>query len=176
MNGRILSVDPGRSKLGVAVFEGATLHYYAVKTLRVPGTPTAVRGAAAHVLRTLIEKHRPTDLVIEQPLVIQQRAELLAHVIGEIKATAWRYGLVVSEYAPQAVRRFICTGTQPTKREVARRLAARYPELERYRAAQSRWAELYYERLFGAVAVGLVFHALHGHRRTDAPQSEIDIA
>jgi Holliday junction resolvasome RuvABC endonuclease subunit len=161
MNGpRTLAVDPGRSMIGVAVFEGADLHYYAVKKLRVPGTPSAVRRAATHVLKSLIATYRPTHLAIEQPLIVQQRAELLAHVISALKSTARQQGLTVSEYAPQAVRRFICMSNKPTKREVAQRLAARYPELDRYISQQNRWAELYYERMFGAVAVGLVAHAL----------------
>jgi Holliday junction resolvasome RuvABC endonuclease subunit len=171
MNGsRILAVDPGRTMLGVAVFEGAFLRYYAVKMLRVPGTPEDVRRAATRILRALIVSYRPTHMIIEQPLVVQQRAELLAHAIRALKITARRHGLIVSEYAPQTVRRFICTGARPTKREVARRLAKRYPELGRYIAAMSRWTEMYYERMFGAVAVGLVGYALQ-----ERPQEDKDI-
>jgi Holliday junction resolvasome RuvABC endonuclease subunit len=151
----------------VAVFEDATLRYYAVKVLRVPGTPDDVRRAAAHVLGSLIAAFQPTYMVIEQPLIVQQRAELLSHVIGALKTTAKRRGLTVSEYAPQPVRRFICGGSKPTKREVARRLAALYPELGRYVGPQSRWEELYYERMFGAIAVGAVAYALSDHKRAD---------
>lgn len=167
MNGsRILAVDPGRTTLGVAVFEGASLRYYAVKTLRVPGKPEEVRRAAARVMSALIVMFRPTHLAVEQPLVVQQRAELLAHVIGSMKTTARRRGLIVDEYAPQAVRRFICGGTPCLKREVARRLAARYPELGRYCEAQSTWGKLYYEKMFGAVAVGLMALAIREQQQT----------
>jgi Holliday junction resolvasome RuvABC endonuclease subunit len=161
---RTLAVDPGRGSIGVAVFEGAALHYYAIKVLRVPGNPATVQRAATHVLSALLETYRPDHLAIEQPLIVQQRAELLAHVISAIKSTARRHGLTVSEYAPQAVRRFICGTEKPTKREVARRLAERYPELERYTTAPSKWAELYRERMFGAVAVGFVSYAERGDR------------
>lgn len=160
MNGpRILAVDPGRSTIGVAVFEGAALRYYAVKTLRVPGTPTALRFAASNVINSLITSYQPTHFAIEQPLVVQQRAELLAHVINALKTTARRRGLTISEYAPQDVRRYICTNKKPTKREVAQRLAAQYSELRRYINIPGKWAESYYERMFGAVAVGLVANA-----------------
>ena len=168
MNGsRILAVDPGRSTLGVAIFEEVALRYYAIKTLRVPGTPGAVRRAAAHILNDLIKAYQPTHLAIEQPLVVQQRSELLAHVISALKTKARRNGLIVNEYSPQAVRCYVCTDTQPTKREVARRLAARYPELRRYISSQSRWAEAYYEKMFGAVAVGLVAIATQERQNTD---------
>jgi Holliday junction resolvasome RuvABC endonuclease subunit len=153
---RILAVDPGRTILGTAVFEGASLRYYGVKCLRVPGTPEEVRRAAARVLTNLIAAYRPTRIVIEQPLVVQQRAELLAHVIGAIKTTGRTHGLAVNEYAPLAIRRFVCAGARPTKREVARRLAELYPELGRYTALPGRWSEGYYEKMFGAVAVGLM--------------------
>jgi Holliday junction resolvasome RuvABC endonuclease subunit len=159
---RILAVDPGRTVLGVAVFEGATLRYYGVKSLRVPGTPAEVRRAAAHLLANLIAAYRLTHMVIEQPLVVQQRAELLAHVIGALKTAARAHGLSVSEYAPLAVRRLVCAGAPPTKREVAHSLAARYPELSRYTSTPGKWAGAYYERMFGAVAVGLVASTLGG--------------
>ena len=125
----------------------------------MPGTPATVRHAATQVINSLIAKHRPSHLAIEQPLVVQQRAELLAHVISAIKLTARRHGLTISEYAPQAIRRSICGNTSPTKREVARQLAARYPELDCYVSAPGKWAEMYYERMFGAVAVGYVAYA-----------------
>jgi Holliday junction resolvasome RuvABC endonuclease subunit len=163
MNGhRVLAVDPGRGALGVAIFEGASLRYYAIKTLRVPGTPSDVRRVATHVINGLIATYRPTHMVIEQPLVVQQRAELLAHVVSALKSTARRRGLSVSEYSPVDVRRFICEGAKPTKREVAQRLAARYPELRRYVSLQSSWAALYYEKMFGAVAIGLLADAALG--------------
>lgn len=163
MNGhRVLAVDPGRGSLGVAVFESASLRYYAIKMLRVPGTPADVRYATTRVLSDLIAAYRPTHIVIEQPLVVQQRAELLAHVIGALKATARRHGLPVSEFSPLAVRRFICKGAKPTKREVAQRLVSRYPELARYISSQSRWAALYYEKIFGAVAIGLLAFTMLG--------------
>jgi Holliday junction resolvasome RuvABC endonuclease subunit len=157
MNGpRILAVDPGRTILGVAVFEGASLRYYGVKCLRVPGTAAEVRRAAARVISKLIVMYRPTHMAIEQPLVVQQRAELLAHVIAAIKTTARARGLSVCEYAPLGVRRLVCLSEKPTKRDVSRRLAERYPELARYDAPRGRAAQAYYERMFGAVAVGLV--------------------
>jgi Holliday junction resolvasome RuvABC endonuclease subunit len=155
-NHRVLAVDPGRGTLGVAIFEGASLRYYAIKTLRVPGTPADVRRAAARVLSDLIATYRPTHMAIEQPLVVQQRAELLAHVISALKLTAKRYGLNVSEHSPQVVRRFICKAAKPTKREVAQRLVALYPELVRYLSLENRGTEMYYEKMFGAAAVALI--------------------
>jgi Holliday junction resolvasome RuvABC endonuclease subunit len=157
---RILAVDPGRRMLGVAIFEGAELRFYGIKTLRVPSTPIAVRHAAVNILEDLIATFRPTHLAIEQPLVVQQRSELLAHVISALKTAARRKGLIVREYAPHAVRRYVSANTNPTKREVARRLAARYPELRYYITEQSKWAEAYYDRMLGAVAVGLVAYEL----------------
>jgi Holliday junction resolvasome RuvABC endonuclease subunit len=163
---RILAVDPGRTILGVAVFEDTSLRYYGVKCLRVPGTPEQVRRAAARILTELIAAHRPSHVAVEQPLVVQQRAELLAHVIAAIKATARARGLTVSEYAPLEVRRQVCEGSRATKSDVARRLVTRYPELRRYTALPGKaWAEAYYERMFGAVAVGLVASTRVGLRR-----------
>lgn len=157
MNGtRILAVDPGRTMLGVAVFDGAALCYYAVKMLRVPATPADVRHAATRMLTSLVTAYKPSHMVIEQPLIVQQRAELLAHVISALKTSARRLGLTISEFAPNEVRRFICNSKKPTKRVVAQRLIELYPELTRYVMTPRKWSEKYYERMFGAVAVGFM--------------------
>jgi hypothetical protein len=62
----------------------------------------------------------------------------------------------VYEYAPSEVQKIICQSDRPTKREVARIIADKFPELARLLKQPTRWEEMYWMRLFDAVAVGLV--------------------
>ncbi len=152
---RILAIDPGTREIGVAVLEGEELLYYGVKGVRMRKTSTEVQKEAARIIHHLITDYQPQVLAINQPLILQQSAERLALVIREIKRTARGENLVVYEYAPKIVRQFICGAAKATKRETARQVAVRYPELIRYANGKSKWEEMYYARMFGAVAVGI---------------------
>lgn len=151
----ILAIDPGTREIGVAVLDAGDLLYYGVKTIKAQGKPPVLRKEAARIVGNLIAEYQPACLALEQLLVVQQSAEFLAIAIRAIKATAEREGLMLYEYAPMSVRRFICHGGKATKQEVARKVAARYPELSRYLHQQSKWQEMYYARMFDAVALGL---------------------
>ncbi|MDQ3817782.1 MAG: crossover junction endodeoxyribonuclease RuvC [Acidobacteriota bacterium] len=145
--------------MGVAVLDGDELVYYAVKIVRSKAKSFQELCACVEsIIKRLVEEHRPAVLAIRQPLIIQQSAEALATVIREIKQAAQHEGLVVCEYAPKTVRRFICGSTKATKRQAAERLAARFGELHRYLEHRGKWEELYYSKLFEAVGVGLTCH------------------
>ncbi|MDQ3802266.1 MAG: crossover junction endodeoxyribonuclease RuvC [Acidobacteriota bacterium] len=154
----ILAVDPGTREIGVAVVEDGQLVRYETKTNRTRKTPQEARAGVARIVRHLIIEYDPSVLAIKQPLIVQQSAATLAAVIKEIKGVARKEGLLVREYAPKVLRQRICGAGRTTKRETARCLSVRYPELTRYAARESRSDELYYARLFEAVAVGLVCH------------------
>jgi hypothetical protein len=66
-----------------------------------------------------------------------------------------RRGLLVYEYAPAEVRRALCRRERATKRETARRVAERCPELARYLKQPTKWGEMYWAHMLDAVAVGL---------------------
>jgi Holliday junction resolvasome RuvABC endonuclease subunit len=158
---RILSVDPGTREIGVAVLVDGELVYYAVKIIRRKRkTVQEICGSAGSIIKRLVREYRPEVLAIRQPLIIQQSAEGLVTVIREIKQSAQREGLVVCEYAPKTVHKFICGSTRATKGQAAQQLASRYVELNRYLEHGSKWEGLYYSKLFEAVGVGLTcqFH------------------
>src|SRR4051794_26848050 len=86
----ILAIAPGTRELGVAVFGGGSLlRHYGVKNIdpkvkKLIGAPKA----AVRMIERMINQYQPDVLVIRQPLVVHQRALLLALVIRAIKALA----------------------------------------------------------------------------------------
>jgi crossover junction endodeoxyribonuclease RuvC len=155
---RILAIDPGTKEVGVAVLEDADLVFYAVKTVRDRSTAQSILQQVAKITSDLIVKFEPESLAIEKMFIVQKSAALLSVAAEEMKSVARNCRLDVYEYAPKAVRKFICQSGAATKREVARVVAARYPELNRHLNTRNKWDEKYYANIFDAIAVGLMCH------------------
>jgi Holliday junction resolvasome RuvABC endonuclease subunit len=153
---RILAVDLGTRELGVAILEGDNLLFYGVKTVQHRTTPQEVLQKITQIIKQLIDYYVPSILAIEKVLLIQKNASLLIVAADQIKAAARKEELVIYEYEPKVIRRFICQTGKATKREVAKHLARKYYELNQYLNRTSRWEQIYYAKMFDAIAVGLV--------------------
>jgi crossover junction endodeoxyribonuclease RuvC len=152
---KILAIDPGTREMGVAVLDGEALLYYGVKTIRQRRSPAEVLRRIQEIMASLIARHRPDVLAIEKMFIIQKSASLLVVAAEEVKATARQHGLPVYEYAPTAVRKLICNSGRATKRETAKLIARRFPELRTYLEQKTKWETLYYANLFDAVALAV---------------------
>ena len=153
---RIFAIDPGTKEVGIAVLEDADLIYYAVKTVRDRRTAQAILQQVAQITSDLIVKFEPESLAIEKMFIVQKSAALLSVAAEEMKSVARSCRLNIYEYAPKSIRKFICQSGAATKREVAKIIAARYPELRRHLKTRNKWDEKYYANIFDAVAVGLM--------------------
>lgn len=152
---RILAIDPGTRRIGVAVLEGKELLYYGVKTIRRPKTPREILEDAATLIKNLTTIYQPHILAIEKMSLIQKSESLLVVVAEEMKATAKQEGLSIYEFPPAMVRKQICQKAKATKKETASQIGLFYPELQRHLNYSSKWEELYYANLFDAIAVGI---------------------
>jgi Holliday junction resolvasome, endonuclease subunit len=152
---KILAIDPGTREIGVAVLDGKTLIYYAVKTIRGQRNPAEVLRRIQEVTAGLIERFRPDCLAIEKMALIQKSASLLVVAAEEIKATARQHGLPVYEHVPTTVRKVICSSGRATKQETANVIARRFPELRSYLEQKTKWETLYYAKMFDAVALAV---------------------
>lgn len=153
----IIAVDPGTRELGVAVFSGGKeLVFYNVKTVTNRKSPLAALEIIAAYIRNLIKKYRPQVLAIEKMFITQRNSALLAVAAEQIKAVAKEANLPIYEYAPTTIRKRLCQSGRATKREVARILAGKYPELNRYYLRTAQWEKNYYANLFDAVAIAVV--------------------
>jgi Holliday junction resolvasome RuvABC endonuclease subunit len=152
----ILAIAPGTRELGFAVLCGKNLLYYGVKTVTDRKNPANVLEKVSGFTRSLIKKYRPTDLAIEKTFLTHKNWALLAVIAEQVKAVARDAQLPVYEYAPRAIRERLCESGKTTKREAAKVLSERFPELKRYFLRADKWERDYYANLFDAVAAAVM--------------------
>lgn len=153
----ILAIDPGTKEIGFALFSGAQLEYYGVKTFKRRSPAHAFLAEVSNkCVIGLINRYRPEALAIEQTFLVQKNSALLQVTAAEIKHTARRRGLSVYEYAPVEVRNAVCGREKATKREMAQVIARRFPELARVLRQPTKWEERYWMHMYDAVALGVV--------------------
>jgi len=76
--------------------------------------------------------------------------------VDEIKAIARRKKLQFLSYAPSTVKKFICGNGRASKKEVARVIVSKFPELKVYLTQDRAWKERYHQNMFDAVALGMM--------------------
>jgi len=154
---RILAIDPGTRYMGIAILDGSELIYYGVNDFRRKRPADTLLGATRETLCGLIAEYRPSVLAYEKSFYVQSKNSVFLQAQeAEIKRVARMRGLKAVGYAPTTVRQLLCEDRWATKEEVADLLAARYPELLRYRNRSDWVSEKYWLHMFDAVAVAVV--------------------
>ncbi len=151
----VLGLDPGARQIGVAIFVGEELVYYGVKTIRKKTEFETLRKLRK-ILSKLIEAYRVEQIAIERVVFVQQQRSFVKTVYEEAVNYARTTGALLFEYDPKFIRRSICRGQNPTKRNTALRLVQGYMELESYFNLPKVWQRKYFAQMFDAIAAGLV--------------------
>jgi Holliday junction resolvasome RuvABC endonuclease subunit len=152
----ILAIDPGTRYIGIAVMDGDELVYHGVKTLRRRSSPHGSLSQIQAYTQRLIRDFRPSLLVIERAFMVRSRtAGLLNVIVDEIRTIGVSHGLTVRTLAPSTVRKRLCGNGRATKRDVARVIAARYPELKVYIGLNRKWKERFHGNMFDAIGLAL---------------------
>lgn len=155
-NHRLVSIDPGMKKIGLASFEGKNLTDYVVK--EIPTAPL-VRDrllSLEQVLNRYLDEKRPTQIALEKNTFSSATQNgLLVLAYYKILAIARRRHIPVFEYVPISIRKVVCGNGHATKRDVMKVLISKYPELRIFAGTDRRWKERHYFNLFDAIAVGL---------------------
>jgi len=153
----ILAIDPGTRYIGIAVMDGDELVYHGVKTLRRRSSPHEGLAQVKAFTQRLLRDFNPDLLVIERAFMIRSRtAGLLNVIVDEMRAIGARHGVTVRTLAPATVRKRLCGSGRATKRDVARAIVDRYPELRVYLGQNRKWKERFHGNMFDAIALGLV--------------------
>ncbi len=155
-NQTILSVAPSARELGVAVFCGESLLYYGVKTVKATRQSGSLPENVGKCVSQLLADYEPDYVAFSTPATVQQQTFSILTVAEMIRQTVEENKIEFSEYRMSVVRRRLSPKTKSGKREIAKLLASRFPELERYLYSQNLWQYVYYARIFDAVAIGLV--------------------
>jgi len=153
---RILAIDPGTREMGIALLEVDRLIYHGVKVFAKRTSPHEILKQGRETVIRLIQDFRPDILVFEKTFFSNNRNSALLNVlVDEIKAIGKRKRLQVVGYAANTVKKFICGNGRATKKEVARAIIDRFPELAVYLNQNRKWKERYHHNMFDAVALGL---------------------
>jgi Holliday junction resolvasome RuvABC endonuclease subunit len=64
--------------------------------------------------------------------------------------------LEVRGFAPSTVKKAICGYGRPSKKEIARVLVSKYPELKAFLTQDLAWKEEYHQNMFDAISLGLL--------------------
>jgi Holliday junction resolvasome RuvABC endonuclease subunit len=151
----VLGIDPGTRRIGISVFKGEELIFYALKTIK-EDTPAQTLAKLRKVLEILIVKYRIERVAIEKPVFVQQQQSFVKDVYEETKELIKKRDLDLIEHHPKMVITLICKTGSPTKQTTAQILAQRYHELLKYIDASNSRQTNYFAPLFDAVAVGFV--------------------
>jgi crossover junction endodeoxyribonuclease RuvC len=156
-NSKILAIDPGTREMGVAFLEKGKLIYYGVKIIKKRKSPHETLKEGRKIVLRLIRDFKPKILVVEKAFFTNNRnAALLNVLVDEIKAIGRRKKLKVLSYAPSTVKKFICGNGRASKKEIARVIVSKYPELKVYLTQDRAWKEEYHQNMFDAVALGMM--------------------
>jgi len=132
---RILGIDPGTLRLGFGLIEasGATARLLASGILTAPATWENARrlGRIATELAALLDRERPACVALEASFFGKNPLSLirLGEARGMVLALAGSRGLEVHDYPPATVKKSVVGNGGASKEQVARMVAAQFPEL-----------------------------------------------
>jgi len=142
---KILAIDPGTREMGIAFFDKGKIVYYGVKTIKKGKLPSETLKEGRKIVLRLIKDFRPNILVVEKAFFANNRSTALLNVfVDEIRAVGRRKGLKVVSFAPSTVKMAICGNGRASKKEVARVIVSKFPELKVYLTQDRAWKERYH--------------------------------
>ena len=151
---KILAIDPGTKHMGYAFLDKGKLLYYGVKVIEKKKSPHEILKEGRKAVLGLINDLKPNVLVIEKAFVSNNRSASLLNVFfDEIRVVGNRKKLKVLSFAPSTVKKHIAKDGWAGKKEVARAIASKYPELKVYLTQDRGWKERYHQNMFDAVAL-----------------------
>lgn len=122
---RVLGIDPGYDRLGIAILEGdrshqTVLHSECFETVRTDDFPDRLHEALSHV-QEVIKKHEPQEVALETLFFSknQKTAMRVAEMRGGLLFVARDLGCSVTEYAPQQIKSAVSGNGRGTKHDVA---------------------------------------------------------
>jgi len=140
--------------MGYAFLDKGKLLYYGVKVIEKKKSPHDALKEGRKIVLRLVNDLKPDVLAVEKTFISNNRSASLLNVFfDEIKAVGRRKGLKVLCFAPSTVKKHIAKNGWAGKKEVAKAIAAKYPELKVYLTQNRGWKERYHQNMFDAVAL-----------------------
>ena len=142
--------------MGVAVLEGQKLIYHWVEVLSRPHSRKKILADGHTVILRMVRDFRPDVVAMEKVLFANNsRTSIITAFAADLIATVKRKRIPLIQLAASAVEKNICGNGHASKAEVARSVAARFPELSAYLRQDRICKNNFHSNRFDAVAVGL---------------------
>jgi len=156
----ILALDPGLRDLGYAVLDGKNLLTAGVLSLRLT-KPRRRIGRIQDSLHGWIRAYRPRTLVLEH--IPKRPLDSLAG-LPALGRRLCRFAsdrrIPIRTYSAKTVRRTVPGDGWAGKRDVAKAVASRFPDLRVHLTHDRKWKELYWQNMFDAIALALHHQAV----------------
>jgi Holliday junction resolvasome RuvABC endonuclease subunit len=163
----VLCLDPGTKEMGIALLDGPELADYRVKTFRNERSPHELLAQGKRTMVELLKEANPAVVLIERPFFAKtRRSALLTFLVQELRNRVQAGEVALREYGPRRIREILLGNPKATKRDVARYVARRFPELARHLHPGDLWREKYWSHVFDAVALGLADEVVRQRRRS----------
>lgn len=132
---RVMGIDPGLVNCGWGVIEvdGPRQRHVANGTVRPAGKAMADRLLSLHALLTaVLQRHAPEACAVEQTFVNRDGAGTLklGQARGVVMLVPAQAGLVVGEYAPNAVKKAVVGVGHADKAQIAHMVKMQLPGCE----------------------------------------------
>lgn len=96
-------------------------------------------------------------LVVEKTFFAKSKTAAILNVfVKDIKAIAKRKGIKIVTFSPSTVKKFICGNGWADKKDVAKAIVSKFPELKVYLTQDRAWKERFHQNMFDAVALGVM--------------------
>lgn len=142
--------------MGVAVLENGRLLYQAVETFPRFHSAEECLEAGRQTVARLIRDFRPTLLAVEKTFIGRNpNTALLNEFAHQLGATGRERGIRVLSLAPNTVKRAIAGDGNASKADVAKAVAAKFPNLKAYLPPERKWKRARQFNMFDAVALAL---------------------
>lgn len=156
---KILAINPGTRYMGVAVFEGSELLNWRMKAVKGKWSKKKLEKIIG-IISLLIDYSQP-DVIVLKRLHPSRTSQNLSQLVDEIAQLARRRHLKLCRYSLHQVESFYYPRGQINKQRLAELVTSNYPVLSCELEKEKKHRNLYYLRMFEAVALGsMCFHQL----------------
>jgi hypothetical protein len=153
----ILSIVPGRHRLGYSVFYQKKLVFYGVTSLSAFKAKAEICKAFERFLMRIVSRFQIDKIAIRKLAGAQEASTLLSDISEHLRSFCKKRKIKVICYDGDFINRHFCKSDErPTNDKTAIFLATKYPELKRYHKLKKEWQQRHYAYVFKAIALGLV--------------------
>lgn len=159
---KIIGINPGSKYLGIAIFQGSDLRYWAIKVLKGKWSKEKIEKTR-EVLSNFIVQYDLNVLAIKR-LHPSRSSKNLNLLTAKIREFSKGKGLRVYEYLMKDLEKFFSPKEKINKKQMAELVASEYPFLFQVLEKEKGNKNPYAIRMFEAIALGIrCFHQLDKH-------------